>query len=102
MSAVTLLNAVTVAPTTGAAMGAVQSPSRTFQASVTGTGAVTATVTISGSNDGVNWVPLGTITLSGTAAATDGFVSQAVWLNIQAALTAISGTGAACTAVMGV
>ena len=80
------------------------SPYTTFQATVVGTGAVTATVVIDVSNDGTNWVatPMGTITLSGTTSSSDGFTSSAPWKYVRARVTAISGTGATVTVVMGV
>lgn len=82
------------------------SPFSTFQASVTGTGAVTATVTIECSNDDtlVNWCStvLGTITLSGTTSSSDGFTTTAPWKYVRAKVTAISGTGAAVVVLMGV
>jgi hypothetical protein len=65
-----------------------------YQATVSGTGAVSATIVINVSNDNANWITMGTITLSGTTTATDGFTSTAPWAYIQAAITAISGTGA--------
>lgn len=71
-----------------------------FQAKVTGTGAVTATVLIEVSIDGDNWLELSTITLSGTTSASDGFVSMGGWTNVRARLTAITGTGAAATVYM--
>lgn len=97
---ITLLNAVTV---TGAGTGNQFSRSisnRTAQATVSGTGAVTATVNIEVSNDGAGWIVAGTITLSGTTTATDGFVIQAPWLYSRGNVTAISGTGAAVTVVV--
>lgn len=101
MSAVTLLNAVT---TTGAGTGVGPSVSlnRTFQATVSGTGTVTATVNIEVSNDNTNYLTLGTITLSGTTSASDGFASQAVWTYVRGNVTAISGTGATVTSLMGI
>lgn len=80
------------------------SPNASFQAIVTGTGAVTATVTIEYSNDGVN--PLdtvgGTITLSGTTTDSDGFISQnASWKYVRAHLTAVTGTDATVQVLMG-
>lgn len=69
----------------------------TFQGIVTGTGAVTATVLIQCSNDGTNWLTLGTLTLSGTTTATDGFASAAPWAFVRANVTARTGTGAAVT-----
>jgi hypothetical protein len=99
---ITLLNAVT---TTGAGTSKQFNhsiPYRTCQATVTGTGAVTASVNIEVSNDNVGWILAGTIALSGTTTATDGFTIQATWLNIRANVTALSGTGAAVTAVVAV
>lgn len=81
------------------------SPFATFQACVDGTsGAQTATVTIEGSNDGIHpcGTVLGTITLSGTVTASDGFTTTAPWKYVRASVTAISGTGALVTAMMGV
>lgn len=77
------------------------SSARTYQATVTGTGAVSATVKIEASNDLVGWLPLGTITLSGTNMASDGFPSETMWIHLRANLTAISGTGAVATVTMG-
>lgn len=79
-------------------------PQTTFQATVTGTGAVTATVVIEVSLDNTNWVatPLGTITLSGTTSASDGFTTDAPWKYVRARVTAITGTGAGVTVDMGV
>jgi hypothetical protein len=84
----------------------------TFQATVTGTGAVTATVVIQVSNDdtalsnpaNMNWcqTPLGTITLSGTTSASDGFTSNSSWKYVRAQVTAITGTNAAVSVIMGV
>ncbi|MGZ5799280.1 MAG: hypothetical protein ACXWJZ_01445 [Burkholderiaceae bacterium] len=72
------------------------SPKGAIQATVVGTGTVTATVIIDCSNDGVNWcaTPLGTITLSGTTSSSDGFVTDAPWKYVRRRVTAISGTGA--------
>ncbi len=81
------------------------SPHATFQATVDGTGAVTATVTIQVSNDGVNPVATaaGTIALSGTTSASDGFTTQhAPWKYVRAVLTNVTGTGATVNVTMGV
>lgn len=76
----------------------------TFEAAgstTAGTGA--ATVVIQVSLDRVNWLTLGTITLTlGTAATSDGFASNAKWTYTRANVTAISGTGAVVSAYMGV
>lgn len=73
-----------------------------FTASVSGTGAVSATVRIEGRNaaNGV-WFTLATITLSGTASAADGFGSMVRYMEYRAVLAAVSGTGAAVTVTMG-
>lgn len=80
------------------------SPFATFQATVSGSGAVTATVLIDGSNDGVYWcsTPLATISLSGTPSSSDGFTTQAPWKYVRANVTAISGTSAVVQVYMGV
>ncbi len=79
-------------------------PQSAFQATVQGTGAVTATVVIEASLDNLFWIatPLGTITLSGTTSASDGFTTDAPWKYVRARITAISGTGAGVTVDMGV
>lgn len=80
------------------------SPYSTFQAVVSGTGAVTATVNIEASNDGVNWcsTALGTITLSGTTSVSDGITTVCPWKYVRAILTNLTGTDAACYVLMGV
>lgn len=80
------------------------SPYSTFQAVVSGTGAVTATVVIQASNDGVNWcaTPLGTITLTGASPQNDGFTTTSPFKFVRAVLSNLTGTGAACYVVMGV
>lgn len=95
----TLLNAVTV---TGAG-NPIQAwnSRRTFQATVTGTGSVSATVKVQVSNDGTNYLDLGVITLGGTTSASDGFASDAPWLYTRGNVTAISGTNAAVSLSMG-
>lgn len=79
-------------------------PKATFQATVQGTGAVTATVIIDCSNDGAFWcsTPLGTIGLSGTTSSSDGFTTDSPWKYVRARVTAISGTGATVTVLRGV
>lgn len=79
-------------------------PNATYQATVSGTGAVSATIVIDVSNDGVNAVTtaLGTITLSGTTSASDGFTTSAPWKYVRARITAISGTNATVNVNQGV
>jgi len=106
MSKVTILPAATTT-VTGDSFEALNDglgifPNQTYQATVTGTGAVTATVIIEFSNDGTNWLTGATISLSGTTSASDGFVSSASWVYRRARVTAISGTSAAVVVTMGV
>ena len=74
-----------------------------FVATVTGTGAVTATIAIEGSNDGVVWcsTDLATITLSATTTHTDGgtVISPCKW--VRSNITNITGTGATVEVTMG-
>jgi hypothetical protein len=54
-----------------------------------------ATVKLQGSNDGTNWVDIGSITLTlGTAATSDKVVDTQNWLWVRSNVTAISGTNA--------
>lgn len=75
--------------------------SKSFTATVTGTGAVSATVNIEVSLNGTSWLTVGTITLSGTTSATDGFAHDAPWAYYRANCTALSGTSASLTVLMG-
>lgn len=67
---------------------------RTYQATVRGTGAVSATVVIEVTNETPNgteaWVTLGTLSPSGTDVASAGFPSQTAWRHTRARCTAIS------------
>lgn len=94
-----LIDAATATVTSGNIQSS--KPDRTFQATVVGTGAVTATIIIEATNDDIAHLTLGTITLSGTTSASDGFASSAQWRYVRARITAISGTGAAVTVTMG-
>lgn len=85
-----------------------ESPYSAFQAIVSGTGAVSATVVIYGSLEDTtavgtnsNWVTLGTISVTGTTSASDGFTTIAPWRWVAAKVTAISGTGATVKVIMG-
>ena len=69
----------------------------TFQAVANGTsGAYAADIDVEVSNDGVNWVVLGNISISGTAttAATDGFSASLAWSYVRGKTGTITGTGA--------
>ncbi len=104
----TVLPATTATVTGGAIYK--DAPKSAIDAAVVGTGAVAATVVIDCSNGALdaagaiiwNTTPLGTITLSGTTSAADGFTTDAPWKYIRGRVTAISGTGATVTAQMGV
>lgn len=71
---------------------------RAFKARVVGTGAVTATVEIYGSDkettDETDAVLIGTITLNATNVDVDGFASDAPWPWVFAKLSSLTGTGA--------
>jgi hypothetical protein len=69
---------------------------RVVQATLADTTTPEATVVVEGSADGVGWVTLATLTLSG-ALASEGFVLAAPWPQIRARVTAISGANAAVT-----
>jgi len=75
----------------------------TYQATVEGTGAVTATVQIEVSNDLKGWLvdAIATLALTGTNVATAGFTSSANWMYVRANITAITGTGAKVTVTIG-
>lgn len=66
----------------------------TYQATVKGTGTVSATVVIEVSNDGKGWLTFGTLSPVGTTSATDAISGNAAWAFHRANLTAISGTDA--------
>jgi len=90
------------------------SPNTAIQCTVLGTGAVGATIDIEVSNGGpdannpmVGIQPVGTvagtITLAGTTVASDGFTTQnSPWKYVRMKVTAISGTGAVVTGIMGI
>lgn len=75
---------------------------RNFVAYVEGSGAVSATVLVQVSNNNRHWVTLGSISLSGTTSASDGFVADESWQWVRGNVSAISGTGAKVTLTMGV
>jgi hypothetical protein len=95
---------------TGASMAIYkESPYSAFQGIVTGTGAVSGTITIQATNEDAtaqgtnsNWITIGTITLSGTTSATDGFATIAPWRWVRSNVSAVSGTGATISVIMGV
>lgn len=103
---VTILSAKTVTGTSDSfrppvGRGVDQTAYRTFQVALSGTGAVTATVAIECSNDGINWETAITFSLSGTSSAHDGNYYVNSWTYTRANVTAISGTSAAVTVIGG-
>lgn len=67
---------------------------RSFQAVVEGTGAVSAVVVIEASNNGRNWLPCLTFTLTGTNEKTEAAAINSPFAYFRARVTAISGTNA--------
>jgi len=102
MPAVKILNAATATGAGGTAT--LSTKDTTFQASgTTSTGSGAATVVIEVSDNGDDWLTLGTITLTlGTTSTSDGFAAAASWAFVRANVTAISGTDATVSAWMGV
>jgi hypothetical protein len=76
--------------------------SRAFQATVQGTGAVTADVTVTVSNDNIGFVPFAVFNLSGSGVVSEGQESFAPWTYIRVSLDTISGVGATATVSMGI
>jgi len=76
---------------------------RTFQVSgQTSVGAGSATVAIEVSNDGNNFINMATFSLTlSTTTVDEGVAVSNAWKYVRANLTAISGTGAAVSAIMG-
>lgn len=99
-------NAGVTTNTNGAVLDINQNPrpNRGYQGIVTGTGAVTATLTFFGSNDGVNFgsTPFGTITLSGASPQSDTFASIANYRYIRVTTSNVTGTGATVTATVAI
>ncbi len=93
-----LLDAATEAAVGGATASACSK--RSIQAVLSGSGSVDAVVEVQGSNDGVNYETLATISLSGTDSDHDACVLDSPWEWIQAELTSINGTDAVCTVSM--
>ena len=86
-----------------------ESPWSTFQVIITGTGSVTATVAIQGSNQDEsfngtksNWVTINAFSMTGTTSDTQGFTSISTWRYVRAVVASISGTGATVEVIMGV
>lgn len=72
-----------------------------FQLTVTGTGAISGTVQIYGSNDAVHWLTIGsTITANGNTSVSTGANGTVPFAFFGCLLTAISGTNARATVTM--
>lgn len=98
---VKLLDAATTTET-GSSLNK-KSINNTFQAvGSTSSGAGACSVLIQASNDNINWLTMGIITLVlDTTEATDGFSIQASWDYVRAKVSSISGTDANVTVYMG-
>ncbi len=84
---------------TGNCVDVVNAPIRVLsaQANVVGTGAVTATVNLQASLDGVYFTTIKVFTLSGTTSATDVALLDATFQIYRVNVSAISGTSATVT-----
>lgn len=73
-----------------------------FHASgTTASGSGSATVKLQGSNDGTNWVDIGSVTLTlGVSATSDKVASVENWLFVRGNVTALTGTGATINATL--
>ena len=104
MSKASSVDLLTNRKTTGAGDTHRPYPSlKSFQAvGKTTAGSGSCVVNIQVSNDGVNWLSAGTITLTlSTTNSTDGFITYMSWPFVRANVTSISGTNAAVTVSMG-
>lgn len=82
----------TNAPATGNRFG-MGGPSL-FQATVVGDGAVTASVVIETTNDGLAWYALMNLDTSGTGTSTVANITEHPWDACRARVTAVTGTNA--------
>lgn len=71
----------------------------THSATLTGTGAVSATILVEGSNDNSAWFPLCTLSPTGTTSATDAITGISASLHIRHRCTTITGTGASASVI---
>lgn len=77
-------------------------PERTYQLSVKGTGAVSAGVTVYGSQSEAGpWEKLCTMSASGTAQASESALTVRQWIFTKATLDTLTGTGASATLKVG-
>lgn len=101
VKSVELLAPATIA-TTGAAYAGPWNDARRamVQATIDGTGAVSATVVVQGSNNGKHWTQIGSMSLSGTDTDAKTLAVDYPWAHIRAVSSALSGTGATVAARM--
>lgn len=92
----TILSGATTVGATGSMSGQYVNK-MSIQGYVVGTGTVSATVIVEGSNNGTDWVPISTLTMSDSGRAIDGGVLSTMFSTIRGRVLAISGTGAAVT-----
>lgn len=85
------------------AAGVANGTTFTYSTPTTGTlsANATATATVQARFQANKWVTLGTITLTGTTEASDGFTTAAAWKWTRVNVTAISGTGASVQVIQG-
>lgn len=100
----TVFNLLSAVTATGAG-SAFRTPSQFVKkavvANIAGTsGAQTATVNIEVSNDGILWVSLTSLSLSGTSTDQKAYVIDGPFFYARANVTAITGTGAAVSATL--
>lgn len=93
----TILNGATTVGATGTPMSGQYVNKMSIQGYVVGAGAVSATIIVEGSNNGTDWVPISSLTMSDNGRAIDGGVLSTLFSTIRARVAAISGTGAAAT-----
>jgi len=87
--------------TTGGEIPVVKDQEIIVRATLTGSGAVSATYRIESSNDGTNWVTIVSDSLSGTGSAVEQFVITAPTYRLRAVCATISGTSASLSVVKG-
>ena len=94
-----LTNATSVSNGSPVSLEAVQD-SLAIQVILSGTGAVTATVSTKGSANGIDFFTLATTSMSGTTSATEGFTIKDPWQYIRSDVISISGTSATVNTLM--
>lgn len=92
------------APVVGDTSPHVTSSIKTIEASLTGTGVVTASVKVEATNIRNNtgkWITLFEADLTGTNSASFGMVTNAPWQYYRAEVISITGTSSVCNVVLG-